>query len=117
MTNKNEILFQLSEAIITLDNTIDQLSEELNEAEFVLQTAPLMQRQDKLKSEFKRLSTAALELWQGDTVALLKEFETCNAELTSKTTKLQQTIKTIDTINNIMSYTDQIIKLAANIAI
>ena len=117
MTNQNDILFQLSEAIITLDDTIDQLSEELEEAEFVLKTAPLMQRREKLKNEFMRLSAATLESWQGDIAALLKEFETCNAELTIKTEKLQKTIKTIDKINNIMSYTDQIIKLAASIAV
>jgi len=117
MTNQNKILFQFSEAIITLDDTIDQLSEELEEAEFVLKTAPLMQRREKLKDEFIRLSAAALKSWQSDTAALLKEFETCNAELTLKTERLQQTIKTIDKINNIMSYIDQIIKLAANIAV
>ncbi|MCF6177551.1 MAG: hypothetical protein L3J71_17490 [Victivallaceae bacterium] len=117
MTNQNEFLFQLSEAIVTLDDTFDQLSEELDEAEFVLQTTPLMVRRDKLKSEFNRLSTAALKSWQTEMAPLLAEFKTYNAELTIKTENLKQTIETIDKINAIMSYTDQIIKLAASIAV
>ena len=116
MINQNDFLFQLSESIITLDDTINQLSEELDEAEFVLQTPPLMQRQEKLKSEFKRLSTVALESWQTDTASLAEKIKACNTELAKKTDDLKQAIKTIDKINAIMIYTDQIIKLAAIVA-
>jgi DNA repair exonuclease SbcCD ATPase subunit len=117
MTNQNDFLFQLSETIVTLNDTIDQLNEELDEAEFVLETTPLMVRRDKLKSEFNRLSTAALKSWQTEITPLLAELEACNAELTIKTEKLEQTIETIDKINAIMSYTDQVIKLAASVAV
>ena len=117
MNSQNDFLFQLSEAIVTLNDTIDQLSEELDEPEFVLETAPLMQRKAKLTSEFKRLSTAALQSWQTDTAPLLENIEAANAELTIKTEELKQAIKTIDKINAIMSYTDQVIKLATSIAV
>ena len=117
MNNQNDFLFQLSEAIVVLDETIDQLSEELDEPEFVLKTAPLMQRKAKLTSEFKRLSTVALQSWQTDTAPLLENLEASNAKLTIKTEELKRTIETIDKISAIMSYTDQVLKLAASIAV
>ncbi len=117
MQQVEEILAQLSKTIVQLDSTIDRMSEELDEEKFVLKSAPLLQRRDKLQQQFRAIMRQSLQDWQHNQEQLLQDVGNVNRQLSEALERLNADISKVDDIADILEYADMLIRLAAMIAV
>ena len=117
MDKQNVLLNQLEESISKLDLTIDRLSEEFDQEDFVLKAAPLMQKRDQLKQQFNSLSRQSLQDWQDNLSTVIATIEKNNRGLTEAVDKINHNVETIAMISNILSYADEIIAVTAAVII